>query len=74
MVLPVNADDVAACLQQGTYYDKITRQCAPVRQHPLRPPKSLQRKLSSTNAYRPAPLAAQQARDKFVSGMRSKKR
>jgi hypothetical protein len=34
MVLPVNADDVATCLQQGTYYDKITRQCAPIRQPP----------------------------------------
>ncbi len=34
LVLPVNADDVAACLQQGTHYVTTTRQCAPVRQPP----------------------------------------
>lgn len=40
-ILPVNADDVSACLQQGTYYDRTTRQCAPVRQPP--PPTPEQR-------------------------------
>lgn len=32
MVLPVSSEDIKTCLDQGTYYDRATRQCASVQQ------------------------------------------